>query len=249
MSDQQAPPAPPTETPNDADVPESDPGAVRPGLFRGRAIYAAAAVGFGVIAAVVIFSLTANSGGDAGNTEVIAADDPAASENDPAADSTAATPEDARSIELGPATTQGEFSVTLQTDPEGLLRVDLDDPETPSLQGQAPQHCVYVLLSGPAQVEAYGCTDVAVESTEELLTLSNPGDPVIGCAAVAVNAPPQELSPIMATSAFLVDQDTVLPAGDYEVSVAAVSGTGDGCPPADGPAERIAASTAALRIN
>ncbi|MCZ7628138.1 MAG: hypothetical protein M5U19_03170 [Microthrixaceae bacterium] len=45
-----------------------------------------------------------------------------------------------------------------------------------------------------------------------------------------------------------VSEGAELPAGDYDVTVSAVTGTGDGCPPADGSAEREATAETTITV-
>ncbi|MFV0316944.1 MAG: hypothetical protein ACK5O2_08280 [Microthrixaceae bacterium] len=239
-----------SSTDTDSPSPASEPGAVSPGLFRGRAAFAAVAIGIGVIAAVVIVSLTTAGNDDPADAEVIAADD-AIEPADPATAGTdpGATPDNAtRQVDLGAAAAVGDFPVDLRTDPEGLVRIDLDDRNTPAVPNQAPQHCVLVSLSGPAQVETFGCVDNAANSPLTTLELSEPGAALVGCPAVATNTPAGDLSATPGMSSFLISESAPLPAGTYTLSVSAVTGAGDGCEPADGPTERVATTTAELTL-
>ncbi len=248
MPEKSTPQGPPTGgstgSGNDNDsAPAAEPGGKTSGLFRGRALLAAAAVGIGVVAAVVIVSLTTDTeDGDPGDAEVIAADD-----GESVADEGSAPTTEATTVDLGAAASVGDFSVTLRTDPEGIVRIDVDDPETPSLSDLPSQHCVLVDLAGAAAVEAYGCADPTA-SADTPLTLSDPAAAKVGCAAVATNEPPAEVGAAPGASTFLVAESAELPAGSYQLTVTAVSGVGDGCEPADGPTERVASTTADLEL-
>jgi hypothetical protein len=143
--------------------------------------------------------------------------------------------------------TTGPFEIDLQPTEAGLASITVSDPATPTLDGLDAQHCVLVTLAGPATVETFGCATVGDTETVEL-DLSTPGDPLVGCAAVETNEPPGEPIPVDATTAFLISDSSGLPAGDYDVTVVAVTGTGDGCPPADGITEHEATAATTVAI-
>lgn len=236
----------PTDSPDtgSTEEPTTDTGGARPGsgLAKGRVVAAAAAIAVGLVAAVVIVSLTTGSGDESadpsGAVDISAGDD---------TDSTAADEPAADAPEAWEVTTTGPFEIDLQPAEEGLATITVHDPATPTLAGSDPQHCVLVTLAGPATVETYGCTTVDGTGTVAL-TLSAPGEANVGCAAVVTNEASGEADTVDATTTFVVSESAELPAGDYDVTVAAVTGTGDGCPPADGTAEREATAETTITV-
>lgn len=244
----------PTESP-DAGAPEgtaADDGMNRsgPGLLKGRLVVAAAAIAVGLVAAVVIVSLTNDSGGGSADAAGPAdAVDIAAGDSkteDPG--SSAGDDESTDQASAWQVATTGSFEIGLQPTEDGLATIAVSDPATPTLPDGDAQHCVLVTLAGPATVETYGCSALGGQETVEL-ALSTPGDALVGCAAVVTNEAIGEPSPIDANSTFLVTDSSGLPAGDYDVTVVAVTGTGDGCPPADGITEHEATAETSIAIS
>lgn len=236
MSDPQHPSSTPSPIGSDAPTPPEAGGTGSGSLLRGRALAVAAAVAVGVIAAVVIVSLNRDSSSD---------DEATGDAVDIAADDTVATaPEPGTSAEVS---TEGPFDVNLGPAEDGLLQLTVDDPMTPALTNATSQHCVLVTLSGPTTVEAFGCVQAGATDAGRL-QLSSPGDPLVGCAAVATQTPPDTVGATAATSQFVVDEGAVLPTGTYDVTVVAVTGVGDGCMPLDGSTERAATARSSIEL-
>ncbi|MCB0951627.1 MAG: hypothetical protein M9922_04730 [Microthrixaceae bacterium] len=257
MADQPDPTSPPSHddsgsdsNPDSASLPSSsETKAGGSGLLRGRAVVAAAAIGIGVVAAVVIVSLTTDSGNDdPSDADVIAAEETTVPpDSTPSGDPDSSV--EPHTVDLGAAASVGDFGVVLRTDPDGLVKVELDDPTTPAASGQQSQHCVLVTISGAENVETYGCVDAGADTTDSVLTLSDPSDASVGCAAVATREAPEAADTVAATSAFVITESTPLTPGDYEISVEATTGVGDGCAPADGPTEHLTTTTADFTIS
>lgn len=215
------------------------------GLAKGRVVAAAAAIAVGLVAAVVIVSLTSESGdesADPSDTVDIAAEEGTSKNPSTDADDGPTEARDAWDV-----TTTGPFEIDLQPAETGLATITVNDRATPTLAGSEAQHCVLVTLTGPAMVEAYGCTALDGTGTVEL-ALSAPGAALVGCAATATNEAVGEPGTVEATTTFAVSEGAELPAGDYDVTVSAVTGTGDGCPPADGSAEREATAETTITV-
>lgn len=220
----------------------------RSGLLKGRFVVAAAAIAVGLVAAVVIVSLTNDSSDESADpAEPSDAIDIAAGNS--ATEDPGTTGDDEATA--APATwqvaTTGPFEIDLQPTEAGLASITVSDPVTPTLDALDAQHCVLVTLAGPATVETYGCATLGGTETVELV-LSTPGDPQVGCAAIATNEAAGEPTPVDATTTFVVSDSPGLPAGDYDVTVVAVTGTGDGCPPADGITEHEATAETSVAI-
>lgn len=243
----------PTESP-DAGSPEgtmtgdssSHPGS---GLLKGRLVVAAGAIAVGLVAAVVIVSLTSGSGD--GSAEPAAPSDVVdiAAGNSTTEDPGTTGDDDGTTTEAGAwqVTTTGPFEIDLQPTDAGLAAITVGDPATPTLDDADARHCVLVTFAGPATVEAFGCATLGDSGTVELV-LSTPGGPLIGCAAVVTNEASGEPTPVDATTKFVVPDAPGLPAGDYDITVLAVTGTGDGCPPADGITEHEATAETSVAI-
>lgn len=239
----------PTEFPaagsNDRTPPDGGARGGGTGLFRGRAAVAAAAIAVGLVAAVVIVTLTNDSGdesADPSDAVDIASED--GTTEDPG---TTAERDDSAATGQWQVTTTGPFEIALQPADAGLATITVNDPATPTLAGSDAQHCVLVTLTGPTTVETYGCT--ALDGTEAVeLALSAPGAPIVGCAAAVTSDAIGEPGALDATTTFEVADSSELPAGDYDVTVEAVTGTGDGCPPADGANEHLATAETTIAI-
>lgn len=219
------------------------------GLLKGRLVTAAAAIAVGLVAAVVIVSLTNDSGDESAEPA-----DPSDAVDIAAGNSTTEDPGTTGGDDEATATpstwqvaTTGPFEIDLQQTEAGFVAITVSDPATPTLNEGDAQHCVLVTLAGPATVETYGCAALDGPGTVEL-ALSTPGDPLVGCAAVVTNEASGEPTPVDATTTFLVSDSSGLPAGDYDVTVVAVTGTGDGCPPADGITEHEATAETSVAI-
>jgi hypothetical protein len=243
----------PTESP-DAGSPDGTPtpdieSSPRSGLLKGRLVVASAAIAVGLIAAVVIVSLTNESSDESA--------DPAEPSDavDIAAGDTVTEDPGTTGGEDGPTiapntwqvVTTGPFEIDLRPSEAGLATITVSDPATPTLDTLDAQHCVLVTLAGPATVETYGCATIGGTDTVELV-LSTPGDPLVGCAAVVTNEASGEPTSVDATTTFVVSDSPGLPAGDYDVTVVAVTGTGDGCPPTDGVTEHEATAETSVAI-
>ncbi|MCP4435311.1 MAG: hypothetical protein GY812_07430 [Actinomycetia bacterium] len=206
---------------------------VAPGLLRGRAALAIAAVAVGLIAAVVIVSVSAAS-----NTET--ADEPDVAGGVDIAD------DDPDNVVHD--STAGDFDVVLRETGDGVLALQVADPSTPVSSESDTRHCALVTLDGPANLEAFGCVDPTIAGDSEL-RLSSPGDPRIGCAAIAVREQQGGASTLDASSEFTILPGDTLPNGTYDVTVEIVSGFGDGCSPADGEGiERIATASGSVEV-
>lgn len=215
------------------------------GLFRGRVAVAAGAIAVGLVAAVVIVTLTDDSGdesADPSDAVDIASED--GTSEDPG---TTAERDDSASTGQWQVTTTGPFEIGLQPSDDGLATITVNDPTTPTLAGSDAQHCVLVTLSGPATVETYGCTALDGTATVDL-ALSDPGAPLVGCAAAVTRDAIGEPGALDATTTFEVADSSELPAGDYDLTVEAVTGTGDGCSPADGVSEHVATAETTINI-
>lgn len=245
-------PTEPSETnPDDTPVREGEPGRVpdpgppRTGLLGGRLVATLGAVAVGIVAAVVIMSVTGDSDDDAtgpSDTRDIAAGSTTTTD---AADGT--TPPTTWQM-----TTADGFEISLGSAKGALATITVRDPATPTVDGQDPQHCVLVTLVGPSTVETFGCAPVATDSAGDQaveLTPSTPGEPLIGCAATVTRETGTVGTPLDATSRFVIPDDAELPAGDYGVTVVAVSGAGDGCPPADGVTEHEATTETSITVS
>lgn len=241
--------SPPLEhgTLDDENAPRS-----RPGLLGGRLVLAIGAVALGLVAAVVIISL----GGDSDDS----ATDPSAA-RDIAAGNDATTGTDADPDAPGtspPSTWQTTSPAGLEISgdtPQGALAaISVHDPATPTVAGQASQHCVLVTLTGAVTVETFGCAAIpdgpsdATTTDPVELDMSRPGDPRIGCAATETNERADAAEPIDATSQFVIPEDPELPAGDYAMTVVTVTGVGDGCPPTDGVTEHESSAETTIAI-
>ncbi len=220
----------------------------RSGLLGGRMWAAAAAVAIGVIAAVVIVSLNTGSGDDAADTsgavEISSEQTTDADTADAEAESEPDTADAAQAFEVR---TTGAFEINVEPTDAGVAAITVTDSATPTIPGTDSQHCVLVTLAGPTTVESYGCSPLGATEPVQL-TLSTPGAPLVGCAAVATRETPGEPTGTDATTNFVVAQGDALPAGDYDMTVAAVTGFGDGCAPADGPGEHEATAETTIPI-
>lgn len=203
-------------------------------MLRGRLPWVLGAIAVGIIAAVVIVSVASGDDdesadpGSTGDTVDIATD------GGEGATASEDTPSDQGATTIPEVDIEGPFDVVLEPGAGGVLHVDVADPATPALDGAA-QHCVLVTLDGPASVEAYGCTDGVAPGE---LVLSEPGAPLVGCAAVATRSDPSVPESVSSTSQFDISPAAELPPGDYDVEATVITGVGDGCPPADAGTER-----------
>lgn len=252
LEDAMSDPTESPDTPSDdrATEPE-DAGGHRSGLLGGRLVAVAAAVAVGLVAAVVIVSVTNGSDDETADPSEgvdISADadatEPVATDGDTDTGSNQGADEDTASWQV---TTTGAFDIELRPADAALASVTVSDPATPAVGDGESQHCVLVTLAGPATVESYGCAQLAGTETVELV-LSAPGDPLVGCAAVQTRDEPVDTTTIDAASDFWISEGSELPAGDYDLTVVAITGTGDGCPPAEGATEREATAETSITI-
>ena len=221
----------------------------RSGLLKGRLLVAAGAIAVGLVAAVVIVSLTNDSSDESADpAEPSDAVDIAAGDGVTEDPGTTGDDEATVTASTWQVATTGPFEIDLQPTEAGLASITVVDPATPTLNGLDAQHCVLVTLVGPATVETYGCATLGGTETVEL-DLSAPGDPLVGCAAVVTNEASGEPASVAATTTFLISDTSGLPAGDYDVTVVAVTGTGDGCPPADGITEHEATAETSVTVD
>jgi len=217
------------------DTDEPSGGRARP-LLGGRALTAVAALAVGVILAVVLVARSADDG---------TADREVAATSPQAGGSAASVPPTP-----GPTPApRGEVSVAAEpTGTAGGLTVTVADPATPTAAGATARHCLLVTYDGAPGVGAYGCHDATTGATSTL-RLSEPGQADVGCAATATRAPAEAGTPSPTSSNFTVTPAGKLPAGTHTVTVTAVTGTGDGCPPADeGGAEHVGSLTTTVTV-
>lgn len=229
------------------------------GLLGGRFLAALAAVGLGVVAAVVIVSA---GGDDEGSTtpgdavDITALPDSGSDDTGSGADESEDSSDDegtsgdagGSGIEVA---LQGPVEVSASASESALVELVLHDPATPSSEGLEARHCVTVTLTGPAMVDTHECAAPAAPGTEAPATeavLGEPGGAVVGCAAVATPPSGAPVTTTDATSRFLVVAGSELPPGDYEVRVEATSGSADGCAPSDEPDENGSVATFGLTV-
>ncbi len=202
-------------------------------LMRGRGLAVAAAVSLGLIAAVVIVSTNRDDSGSVDSSEAV----------DIAADATTVAEAEPQ------VSTDGPFEVRLEPGDDGLLQLTVADPATPAAADSPSQHCVLVTLSGPATVDAFGCLEAGSATSADVI-LSTPGEPMVGCASVTTREPESDVTATSATSEFVVNEGAALPQGEYEVTVVAITGIGDGCPPVDdGGVERETTARSSIVID
>lgn len=204
-------------------------------LLGGRALAAIGAVAAGVILAVVIVAGTSGDQSDGSDGDV--------GDTSRAADESGRAP-------ASTATPRGDVTVTATpSGPAGGITVTVADPATPGATGTTAQHCVLVTYTGPSgTADAHGCHDADADATSDL-ELGPPGEAIIGCAATTSRSPQVADTATDTTGEFAVRTGGGLDPGTYEVTVTAVVGLGDGCPPAgDDEAEHIGSTATTVSV-
>lgn len=226
---------------------DEDPTTPARGLLGGRAVAAFAAIAVGLVAAVVIVSVGDDDegAGDPGDAVGINAVEQTSGDGSGEPGGTTASLRDYE-VDL-----EGPVDIAVRESDEGLVEITVTDPATPVVEGAEVRQCVTVTLAGPAVVEAYACSPVGSGTDVEPVAaqLSSPGDPVIGCAATVSATAAGASSTLDATSRFVVVPGAALPPGGYDVEVSATSGSGDGCAPADEPAEHASLGSFELVVD
>ncbi len=138
-----------------------------------------------------------------------------------------------------------------QLDSTGAVRIDVSDPAAPTATGATSRVCVlvtYTMALDSADEtgldrQTHGCADPGGSATLSI----DPLAPAVGCAAVADRQSVEADGSTAVTATFTVTPAAPLQIGPFEVQVDAVTGFGDGCPPADDQGEHVA--TEAVGIN
>jgi len=124
--------------------------------------------------------------------------------------------------------------MTIRVDPgAGSARIIVTDPAqpVPTAVDEPARVCVLATISdtsGLALAEGFSCNDGSSTDSAAALDIRVIGAQV-GCAAQAVRVDPIDRTTQPVTATFDAAVPAELPAGEYELTVEAVSGIGDGC--------------------
>ncbi len=224
-----------------------------PAAGRLRFAVVGAAVAIGLIVGVV---LATTGGGEPGSGPVITGretkDGTAASDEKPDSGTNAGS-----SAVAGTAPAMTVTAVPL--DGSGALEVTVEDLAAPTSPVAPTRLCALVTYSAPQQpaaqqsaqpgtgppiVEAYGCADPGGAADLSL----DPGVATVGCAAVADRNPPAAEGVVEAAATLTVTPVAPMQAGSYQVTVEAISGFGDGCPPPEDGIENAASTSLTVEV-
>jgi hypothetical protein len=140
-----------------------------------------------------------------------------------------------------------------QLDGTGAVRIEVTDPAVPTAGGATSRVCVLVTYAMALDAadetgfdrQTHGCADIGGAASLSI----DPVAPAVGCAAVAERQDLLASGAVPASATFTVTPVAPLQVGPFEVRVEAVTGYGDGCPPADDHGENVATTNLGIDVS
>jgi hypothetical protein len=139
-----------------------------------------------------------------------------------------------------------------QLDDAGAVRIEVSDPAAPAASGATSRVCVLVTYAMAPDAtdetgfdrQTHGCADIGGTAALSI----DPVAPAVGCAALAERQSLLASGAAPASATFTVTPTAPLQVGPFEVRVEAVTGYGDGCPPADDHGEHVASEAVGISV-